>query len=183
MAERQRSRSIKSWPMWVLMALIASSLLVVGGTRDSGPQSPEDRVDDITQRLACPVCNGESVFASQNNSSRTIRTQVEDFVRANELTDDEILAYFEQRDAEILLVPKSTGLEALAWMLPVFALAVGLVGLAFAFRRWREESSLLRDPTQADRDLVAAALLADDDSGDEAAPAEAAGASDEEPRG
>lgn len=183
MAERSRSRSIKSWPMWVLMALIATSLLVVGGTRDSGPQSPEDRVDDITQRLACPVCNGESVFASQNNASRTIRTQVEDFVRANELTDDEILAYFEQRDAEILLVPKSTGLEALAWMLPVFALAIGLVGLAFAFRRWREESALLRDPTQADRDLVAAALLIDDETIDDATSTEAAGSADEEQRG
>ena len=183
MNSRSRSNSIKSWPMWILMALIASSLLIVGGTRDSGPQSPEDRVDDITQRLACPVCNGESVFASQNNSSRTIRSQVEDFVRANELTDDEILAYFEQRDTEILLVPKSTGLEALAWMLPVFALAIGLVGLAFAFRRWREESSLLRDPTQADRDLVAAALLADEDSSDAVAPTDVDRAPDEESRG
>lgn len=156
-----RARRLKTWPMWVLMAVIAGSLLVVGGTRDSGPQSPEDRVDEITKRLACPVCDGESVFASQNNSSRNIRTQVEDFVRANELSDDEILAFFEQRDAEILLVPKSTGLEALAWMLPIFALAIGLIGLAFAFRRWREESALLRDPTDADRDLVASALRAE----------------------
>ena len=153
-----RSTSIKSWPMWVLMALVAASLLIVGGTRDSGPQTPEDRVDEISKRLACPVCNGESVFASQNNSSRSIRTEIESLVRENELSDDEIIAVFEARDAEILLVPKSSGLEALAWMLPVFALCLGLVGLAFAFRRWRAESALLRDPTQADRDLVAEAL-------------------------
>lgn len=160
---RSVNRSLKRWPVWVLMGLVAVSFLVVGGTRDTGPQTPEDRVDEITKRLACPVCNGESVFASQNNSSRSIRVEVESLVRANELSDDEILAVFEARDAEILLVPKSSGLEALAWMLPVFALAIGLVGLAFAFRRWRAESALLRDPTQADRDLVASALEADAD--------------------
>ncbi|MEL6893403.1 MAG: cytochrome c-type biogenesis protein CcmH [Actinomycetota bacterium] len=149
--------------MWVLMALVAASFLVVGASRDSGPQTPEDRVDEITQRLACPVCDGESVFESQNNSSRSIRTEVASLVRQNELSDDEILAVFEARNSEILLVPKSSGLDALAWMLPVFALAVGLVGLAFAFRRWRDEAASLRDPTQADRDLVASALEREDE--------------------
>ncbi len=156
------NKRVKSWPVWVLLGVVAVSLLVVGGTRDTGPQTPEDRVDEITKRLACPVCNGESVFNSQNNASRSIRTEVEDLVRGNELSDDEIIAFFDARnEAEVLLVPRSSGLEALAWLLPVFALVIGLVGLTFAFRRWREESALLRDPTAADRDLVATALAAD----------------------
>ncbi|MEM1332810.1 MAG: cytochrome c-type biogenesis protein CcmH [Actinomycetota bacterium] len=158
------NRRLKRWPAWGLMALLAASFLVVGATRDAGPQTPEDRVDEITKRLACPICDGESVFESQNNVSRNIRTEVGQLVRENDLSDDEILAVFEARDSEILLVPKSSGLDALAWMLPVFALIAGLIGLAFAFRRWRDEAASLRDPTQADRDLVASALDAEDDT-------------------
>lgn len=153
------NRRLKSWPAWVVMFVLAASLLVVGATRSSGPQTQEDRVDAITRRVACPVCDGESVFESQNNASRSIRNQVEDLVRANELGDDEIIAFVDTRyEAELLLVPTSSGLDALVWLLPALGFVIGVVGLAFAFRRWRLEAQGVGDPTADDRALVAAAL-------------------------
>jgi len=35
------------------------------------------------------------------------------------------------------LVPRSTGLDSLIWVLPVFALVCAVGTLGFAFRRWR----------------------------------------------
>lgn len=157
------NRRLKSWPGWLLMLVIVVVLVVVGATRDAGPQTPQDRVDDVTRRLACPICDGESVFESQNNASRAIRNEVADLVRENELTDDQILAYFEARNSEILLVPKASGFDALVWVLPVMGFVIGVVMLGFAFRRWRLEALGSAGATQADRDLVAAALADDHD--------------------
>ena len=78
------------------------------------------------------------------------------------LSDDEILAVFEARNSEILLVPKASGFDALVWVLPVMGFVVGVTALVFAFRRWRLEADAISDPTEADRDLVAAALDADE---------------------
>lgn len=158
------NRRLKSWPGWALMFVVVVALLAVGSTRSSGPQSPSDRVDEITQRIACPVCDGESVFESQNNSSRNIRNQVESLVRANELSDDEILTFVDNRfEAELLLVPKTSGLDALVWALPAAGFVLGMTGLIIAFRRWRAEADGLSDVTDDDRALVDAALAADVD--------------------
>ncbi|MFK7919594.1 MAG: cytochrome c-type biogenesis protein CcmH [Ilumatobacter sp.] len=158
------NRKLKKWPAWALMLIIAVGFLAVGATRSTGPQTPEDRVDQITQRIACPVCDGESVFESQNNSSRNIRNQVESLVRANELSDEEIVTFIDNRfSAELLLVPKASGLDALVWALPAAGFVLGMTGLILAFRRWRLEADGLSDPTDDDRSLVDAALAADVD--------------------
>ena len=162
------NRRLKSWPGWVLMLLVVVGFLVVGSTRSGGVRTQEDRVDEITKRIACPVCDGESVFDSQNNASRAIRNQVTDLVRQNELSDGEINDVVVNRfGADILLVPRASGFDALVWVLPVVGFAVGAVALAFAFRRWRLEAAGIPDATDADRELVAAALR-DDDATDEA---------------
>ena len=160
---RSLNTRLKSWPGWILMALVAITFLVVGATRTAGPQSQEDRVDDLSQRIACPVCDGESVFVSQNAASRRLRNQVEDLVRQNELSDQQILVLIDTRnEGDLLLVPKASGLDALVWVLPAVGFVIGVTGLGLAFRRWKLEADGLADPTEADRALVDAALAADE---------------------
>jgi len=162
------NKRVKSWPAWVLMAMIAAAFVVVGSTRSTGPQTPSDRVDEITQRIACPVCDGESVFESQNNTSRAIRVRVESLVRDNDLDDqqivDEVLNAF---GGDLLLVPKATGLDSLVWLLPAMGFVVGVTGLGLAFRRWRVEADGIGTPTADDRALVDAALADDAAHSDE----------------
>lgn len=160
------NRRIKRWPGWVALVLVVAGFLAVGATRSSGPQSQEDRIDALSERVACPVCDGESVFDSQNNASRAIRNQIGELVAQNELSDSEIIAFIETRfGAQVLLVPRATGFDALIWVLPAVALACGVAGLVVVFRRWNREASQMPDPTEADRRLVAAALAGDDDDG------------------
>ena len=156
------NRKLKGWPGWALMLVVVVAFLAVGSTRDRGAQTAVDRVDSVTQRIACPVCDGESVFESQNNTSRSIRNEVETLVRANELSDDQILRVIDDRfEAELLLVPSASGLDALVWALPAVGFVLGMTGLVFAFRRWRAEAAGLADPNDADRALVDAALAVD----------------------
>lgn len=157
------NRRMKRWPGWILLVFVLAGFLAVGATRSSGPQTQSDRIDGITQRVACPICDGESVFVSQNNASRALRAQVAQLVDANELSDDEILTFIETRyGAQVLLVPKASGFDALVWVLPAVGFLCGVAGLVVVFRRWKRESAATRAPTDADRDLVASALEVDE---------------------
>lgn len=142
------------WPSWALLFVVVVGLLAFGSTRDSGPRSPDERLDAISRRLACPICDGESVYESQNTASSAIRAEVRAQVTTTDATDDEIIAYVVRNyGAETQLVPMATGFESLVWALPAAALVCAVVGLGVAFRRWRLEIDTI--PDEADRALVA----------------------------
>ncbi len=155
------TRSIKGWPSWVLLVLVVGGLLAVGAGRDAGARTPKERVEDISRRLACPICDGESVFESRNADSQAIRIEIARQVETGTVSDDQIINFIEQRfGSKVLLVPRATGIDALVWALPVAALVCALVGLGFAFHRWKTVADTV--PDDADRRLVAAALTEDE---------------------
>lgn len=150
-------RNVKRWPGWVLLTFVVAGLLAFGTTRDAGARTPEERVEDISKQLACPICDGESVYESRNTQSASIRTEIKAQVSSTDATDDEIIAFIVQNfDAKTQLLPKATGFESLVWVLPSVALVCASVGLYFAFRRWRLAAVLV--PSDEDRALVEAAL-------------------------
>jgi cytochrome c-type biogenesis protein CcmH len=128
--------------MWMLMGILTVSLLAVGTTRDKGPLTQGDRIDAITKRVACPTCDGESVFVSRASAAEAIRKQVAREVAAGEKSDTEIIGSIAQAfNAQILLVPRATGLDSLVWVLPIAVLVCAVAGLAMAFRKWRRQNT------------------------------------------
>jgi len=151
------NRTIKRWPSWVLLLLCAVVLMVVGVDRVSGPSTAEERIDAIAQRLACPTCDGESVYESRGSASQAIRQEIARRVADGQSTDDEIVAAIDDSyEADLRLVPDSSGLESLIWIAPM-VVAVGAIALlVVAFRRWRSDGSLT--PTDEERSVVEKAL-------------------------
>ncbi|NBU37540.1 MAG: cytochrome c-type biogenesis protein CcmH [Actinobacteria bacterium] len=159
------SSRVKSWPVWMLMGLIVVVLLTIGATRDNGPLTQSERIDAISQRLACPTCNGESVYVSRAAAAESIRNQVARDVSAGKLTDDEIIAAIASTfEARVLLVPRATGFDALVWVLPIAVAVCSVTALGFAFRRWRKNQGAV--PSEDDVALVER-LLADDPTDEE----------------
>lgn len=153
--------ALKRWPGWVLLILVVAGFLAFGTTRDAGARTPEERVEEISKQLACPVCNGETVYESRNPSSAAIRTEIKTQVTSTDASDDEIIAYIVQQfEAKTQLLPRATGFESLVWVLPSVALVCASVGLFFAFRRWKANVDTV--PDDDDRARVEAALAADD---------------------
>ncbi|MFM8645140.1 MAG: cytochrome c-type biogenesis protein CcmH [Actinomycetota bacterium] len=121
---------------WAVVLVATLVLLVFGAGRNTGPLTQQERIDVITKRIACPTCDGESVFVSRASAAQAIRAEVARQVGDGVKTDDEIVAYVADRfGGQVLLVPRGSGIEALVWVLPV-VLAVVLVGvLIVLFRR------------------------------------------------
>lgn len=147
------ARRVKSWPVWMLMGLVVVVLLTVGSTRDDGPRTQSERIDAISKRVACPTCDGESVYVSRASAAESIRNQIARDVAAGKLADDEIIANIAAAfQAKVLLVPRATGFDALVWVLPIAVGVCAVAGLAAAFRRWRLQQGAV--PSDDDRALV-----------------------------
>lgn len=133
-------RKFKSWPVWMLMGIFTVALLGIGITRDAGPLTQSDRIDSISKKIACPTCDGESIYVSRATAADAIRRQIARDVSAGRLSDTEIIGTIaESFDAQVLLVPRATGLDSLVWILPVAVLVCAVTGLGVAFRRWRTQ--------------------------------------------
>lgn len=152
-------RFLRSRLGWLLVISVFVGLLVLGASAGRGPQTQEERADSITSQIACPICDGESVFESRNAASRAIRNEVDTLVRANEMSDRQILQRIENTyGREVMLVPESTGFDAVAWIAPIAVAVIAVVGLVAAFVRWRSVSSSAGVPTDDDRLIVESAL-------------------------
>ena len=158
------NKRLKRWPGWLALAVVVVVALAIGASRSSGPMTDSDRIDSISQRLACPTCDGESVYESQASAARGIKQQIKRFVEEGTSSDDQIIQYIQtQFGTKTLLVPNASGFDALVWALPAFALVIAIAGLAVAFRRWKLAGDAV--PTEADFALVSAAMR-DDQQGE-----------------
>ena len=148
---------LKHWSSWLVMLFCVVTLMIVGTQRDSGPTSPQQRIESISKRLACPTCDGESVYESRGAGSQAIRQEIVREVTAGQLSDSQIVKTIDDSyTAELKLVPGGTGFEALIWALPIAVLVVSVAGLVVAFRRWKVQGSV--SATDADRELVEIAM-------------------------
>ena len=147
--------------LWVVAAVVAVVFLVVGSTRMSGPRTQQDRIDAISKRLACPTCQGESIYVSRAPAAESVRAEIARQVSSAQRTDDEIIGYIEDRfGSSVLLVPRSDGLDALIWILPVTLGILGVAGLGFLFVRWRRaQEATESSPASRRKVFVVAGLV------------------------
>ncbi len=158
MSRRSSVAPYKGWLGWLAVAMVAAGLLAVGVSRSHAPRTADERVESIARRVACPVCNGESVADSQAPASVQIRTNIANLVADGKLSDAEIIAAIDARyEGNLSLLPGRSGFDALIWVLPAMAAVGGAGGLVVAFAHWRRRAGD-GGPSAADRALVAAAL-------------------------
>jgi cytochrome c-type biogenesis protein CcmH len=150
-------KKLNSLPTWILMLLLTVGLLAFGTLRDRGPLTQQGRIDTISQQLACPTCNGESIYVSRAPAAEAIRNEIAREVAAGQSSDDQIVAVIEQSFPGSVLLPRTDGVESLIWILPVVALVGGLCVLALVFRRWKNAAIL--NASDEDFAIVDAAFL------------------------
>ena len=160
-----KSRKLVPWLALGVVVVVAVVVLVVRSRPDN---SPAARVDRLEHQLACPVCEGQSVFDSNSPQSQAIRDDIPRRIAAGQ-SDAEIRAYYVSRYTEkILETPSNSGLGIVAWGLPALAVILGAAGIVVAVRRWSHTPRL--HATDEDEDIVRRereAELERDDDGDD----------------
>jgi cytochrome c-type biogenesis protein CcmH len=132
---------------WLLV--VAAAAVVVGAAllaRGGGTATIQERASAIAAGLRCPVCQNLSVADSPSRLAGEMRAEIEERLRAGR-SDDEVRAYFVARYGEwVLLEPRSL----LPWIVPVAAVAFGLLAWALVVRRRPGADALDRPPDAAE---------------------------------
>jgi cytochrome c-type biogenesis protein CcmH len=117
----------------VALALLALALALGIAARPHEPTADE-RIDQITTELRCPVCQGLSVKDSTSDTARQMRDLVVQRVREGK-TNAEIEAEFRAAYGDwIFLSPPVTSWSGLIWLVPIAALVAGLILVAVRLR-------------------------------------------------
>ena len=133
------TRSLKSWPSWVLLVLRrrrAARGRSIARCRCRGRRRSASKTSAAAWRARSATARACSSRATptRRRSAIEIARQVD----TGTVSDDQIINYIEQRfGSKVLLVPRATGIDALVWALPAAALVCAVVGLGVAFRRWK----------------------------------------------
>jgi cytochrome c-type biogenesis protein CcmH len=133
-------------------ALIAIALLVIAGALvfAARPQAAtaDERIDQITTELRCPVCQGLSVKDSTSETARQMRDLVAQRVREGK-TNAEIEAEFRASYGDwIFLSPPVASWSGLIWLVPIIALGAGLVLVTGRLRSAETPTPVEPSPTQ-----------------------------------
>ncbi len=121
-----------------LAGCLAFALLTIFGLVAPGVRADalDDQVREIAKGLRCPVCSGETVADSNAPLSVQMRGIIREKLTNGE-SPDQIRAYFVARyGSEILLTPPAAGFTLGVWLMPIIALAIGVVVVAVVLRSW-----------------------------------------------
>ncbi len=124
----------------ISLALLVGVVLLwlVPAALAARPKTLDDRTYEVASQLQCPVCNGESVAASNS----AIATQMRGVIHtqlASGRSEQQVLAYFQSVYGDsILESPPKQGFTTLIWVVPFVALLAG-VGIIYSVgREWRD---------------------------------------------
>jgi cytochrome c-type biogenesis protein CcmH len=91
---------------------------------------------EIYDLIMCPLCAGQTIAQSSNETSSQMRDLVLKKLRQGE-TKEEILQYFESRYGErIMAKPNKRGFNLILWFLPFVFVALAAGVIYFLVRRW-----------------------------------------------
>lgn len=145
------------WLPWAVMAAVVVALLAVGSL-GGDPPTLDERAQSLEETIRCPSCASQSVANSDAPSAEAVRVLIRERLEAG-YSNEEIRDYVASRypnGRQLLLDPTGEGFGALVWALPVVAVIVAVAALVRRFGDWRPGAL---QATEADRDLVAAALV------------------------
>ncbi|MGH2452423.1 MAG: cytochrome c-type biogenesis protein [bacterium] len=121
--------------MLSLVVLVTALAWLLSAER-SGAQTLDERVWEISGRLMCPVCEGQTVAESNAELAEQMRALIRDKLKQGK-SPEEIITYFVSRYGEsILAAPPKRGLSLIVWIGPFAVLVLAAAIAISTLRRW-----------------------------------------------
>ena len=98
--------------------------------------APQTSVSEISSEVMCPVCGTllELAEAPQAQRQKAFIGRLVREGRSKEQIKDALVAEYGE---EVLALPRGSGFDLSAYLVPIVAFAVALIALAIAVLRWR----------------------------------------------
>jgi cytochrome c-type biogenesis protein CcmH/NrfF len=119
----------------LLCALIAAVALAAPAPAVAAP-APQTTVNAIEAEVMCPIC-GTLLELAESPQAKREKVLVAKLVAAGKSKSEVKDALVAQYGPSVLALPKASGFDLSAYLVPILALAVAVVVLAFSVRRWR----------------------------------------------
>lgn len=125
-------RRLSTAILTALLVILAGAPMVIA--QDSAQDVYSERTLELSRKLACPVCDGQSIADSQARLATDMKQTIESKVQAGD-SDQEIIDFFVARfGEEILLEPSRSGINLTLWWIPVGVVALGAIVIALYLR-------------------------------------------------
>jgi cytochrome c-type biogenesis protein CcmH/NrfF len=117
----------------VLFALIAAMALAAPATAAPAPQTT---VNAIEAEVMCPIC-GTLLELAESPQAKREKVFVAKLVAEGKSKSEVKDALVAQYGPSVLALPKASGFDLSAYLVPILALAIAVVALAVSVLRWR----------------------------------------------
>ncbi len=145
----------------VLFALIVAAALAApvsaAGAAAAHPV-PQTTVNEIEAEVMCPIC-GTLLELAESPQAKREKVFVAKLVATGKSKAEIKDALVAQYGPEVLALPKASGFDLSAYLVPIAAIAIAAIVLAFSVLRWRRRG---RDDEPSASEAVAAAPRGED---------------------
>jgi cytochrome c-type biogenesis protein CcmH len=137
-----------------LVALVGTALAFAGSA--AATPTPQTTVTAIEGEVMCPIC-GTLLELSDSPQARREKIYVAKLVAEGESKAEIKDALVAQYGPEVLALPRGSGFDLTAYLVPILALLAAIVALVFAVARWRRDGrntpeTAAAEPSLADED-------------------------------
>lgn len=126
----------------VLLLLSAAALQAGPGAVTALPATPQTSISDIEDEVMCPIC-GTLLELAQSPQARRERAFIAKLIARGRTKPEIEDALVRQYGRGVLALPKGSGFELSAYLIPAIAFALAVLGVGIGVRRWR---SAAREP-------------------------------------
>jgi len=132
-----------------LGALIAAVALAIPAVAAAAPdQAPQTTTNAIEAEVMCPVC-GTLLELAESPQAKREKVFVAKLVAEGKSKAEVKDALVAQYGPSVLALPKASGFDLSAYLVPILAIAIAVPALVFSVLRWRR-SGRSREPSAGD---------------------------------
>lgn len=102
--------------------------------------TPKTTVNDVEDEVMCPIC-GTLLELADSPQARREKVYVAKLVAAGKTKAEIKDALVAQYGSSVLATPEASGFDLSAYLVPILALLVAVVVLAFSVGRWRRDGT------------------------------------------
>lgn len=119
------------------MAALLVGLLAFAAPAAANP-APQTTVNEIEAEVMCPIC-GTLLELAESPQAKREKVYVAKLVAAGKSRAEIKDALVAQYGQSVLALPKATGFDLSAYLVPVIAILVAIAALGFSVARWRRD--------------------------------------------